>query len=118
MGPEIKRPRVTRRYTTDQLAALTGQPVKERSQSAAADATSGKPHDDDTARVPVVPTAAERGPARARSATLEDPMTTAMLAEVARQTQTIDFDDELIEDVVNNLSNGETPHPHVRRRTR
>ncbi|MGE5181946.1 MAG: hypothetical protein ACM31C_07780 [Acidobacteriota bacterium] len=43
-------------------------------------------------------------------------MTTAMLAEVARRAQTTDFDEKLIEQVVDALGEGETTHPHTRRR--
>jgi hypothetical protein len=69
--------------------------------------------------IPVVTASDERPPARPRTETIEDPMTTAMLAEVARRAQTVDFDEKLIEDVVNNLGTGEnTSHPHTRRRQR
>ncbi len=43
-------------------------------------------------------------------------MTTAMLAEVARRAQTTDFDEKLIEQVVDTLGEGDTTHPHTRRR--
>jgi hypothetical protein len=54
----------------------------------------------------------------ARTATLDDPMTTGLLAEVTRRSQTTEFDEDLIKDVVNKLDAGETTHPHTRRRSR
>ena len=52
-----------------------------------------------------------------RTATLDDPMTTGLLAEVARRSQTSEFDDDTIKDVLEKISSGETNHPHTRRRT-
>ena len=45
-------------------------------------------------------------------------MTTGLLAEVARRSQTADFDEELIKEVLNKIDRGETTHPHTRRRVR
>jgi acyl-CoA reductase-like NAD-dependent aldehyde dehydrogenase len=55
-------------------------------------------------------------PAAPRTLTVEDPLTTQLLAEVARRTRTIDIDDEA--DEATNLAAAETPHPHTRRRPR
>lgn len=52
----------------------------------------------------------------ARTATLDDPMTTGLLAEVARRSQTSEFDDDVIKDVLDKIDSGDTSHPHTRRR--
>ena len=70
MGKGDNKPRVTRELSPAQLAAL----AKESS------------HDE-----PVV--------ALGRAATLNDPLTTSLLAEVARRQQTQEFDDDLIEEM-------------------
>lgn len=61
-----------------------------------------------------------------RAMTVEDPITTQLLAEVARTSHTVDFDDAVIDDAIEHLGSDETarpgddtpPHPHVRRRPR
>ncbi len=102
-GDDHRAERKTRRFDSAKLAELARgtqkiEPVARQS--------------------PTPPPADERPPLRARTETIEDPMTTAMLAEVARRAQTVDFDEKLIEDVVNTLGTGDTPHPHTRRRQR
>lgn len=57
-------------------------------------------------------------PALGRTNTLEDPLTTQLLAEVARRTKTVDFDSIDLDDEANNLGSAETPHPHTTKRTR
>jgi hypothetical protein len=105
-GDDHRAERKTRRFDSAKLAELARgtqkiEPIAVTKQPA-----------------PVVPLAEDRPPTRPRTETIEDPMTTAMLAEVARRAQTVDFDEKLIEDVVNNLGTGDTPHPHTRRRQR
>lgn len=51
-----------------------------------------------------------------RTTTLADPMTTGLLAEVARRSQTSEFDDDVIKEVLEKIDDGETNHPHTRRR--
>jgi hypothetical protein len=58
----------------------------------------------------------EPSPALARTNTLEDPLTTQLLAEVTRRTQTMDVDAEA--DEATNLAAAEPSHPHTRRRAR
>jgi hypothetical protein len=53
-----------------------------------------------------------------RARTLDDPMTTGLLAEVARRSQTTEFDDDLIKEVISKIDSGETTHPHTRRRAK
>ena len=61
-----------------------------------------------------------------RAMTVEDPITTQLLAEVARTSHTVDFDDAVIDDAIENLGttgpevpgDDTPPHPHVRRRPR
>lgn len=51
-------------------------------------------------------------PAMGRSDTISDPLTMALLAEVARNSQTTEFDPEKIAEA----EKLDVPHPHVKRR--
>jgi hypothetical protein len=51
--------------------------------------------------------------ARSRTATVHDPMTTGLLAEASRRSQTIELDDETLEEATNAI---ETVTRHVVRR--
>lgn len=50
-----------------------------------------------------------------RTKTLDDPMTTALLASVAQRSQTADFDREVIDVLLESIEDN-AQHPHVRRR--
>ena len=54
-------------------------------------------------------------PTRSRTDTLHDPMTMALLAEVARNSRTIDLDPETLARVTEEVAS-DAPHPHVKRR--
>ena len=76
--------------------------------------------DDRTATRPVTDNAQQmRVP---RTKTLDDPMTTGLLAEVARRSQTVEFDSEVIETLLDQIDDAETEsgeqksHPRVVRR--
>lgn len=97
-------PRATRRFDSAKLAAAT--------RNAEADEPEDAP-----ARAPSSPGAAE-GIAMPRAMTVEDPITTQLLAEVARNSHTVDFDEAVIEEAIDKLGDGERPHPHTRRRPR
>ena len=49
-----------------------------------------------------------------RTKTLDDPMTTALLAEVAQRSKTIDFDRETLDLLRDSVE--DTTHPNVKRR--
>jgi len=52
-----------------------------------------------------------------RTRTVEDPITTGVLAEVTRQpAEQLEFGEEVIEDVVENLGEQPASHPNTRRR--
>jgi len=51
-----------------------------------------------------------------RTKTLDDPMTTGLLAEVARRSQTVDFDKEVIEILLDSIDQQDTSQPHLKRR--
>jgi hypothetical protein len=87
--------RRTREFDAARLAALTKE---------------SRPDTDDEAQHIDVP-------AVGRAATIDDPLTTGLLAEVARRSQTTEFDDDLIQDVLTKIDSGETNHPHTRRRS-
>ncbi len=94
--PDDRAPRITREFDTGKLAALTKQPLPDERV--------------EEAEAPPI--------AVGRAATIDDPMTTGLLAEVARRSQTADFDEELIAEVLTKIESGETTHPHTRRRSR
>lgn len=67
------------------------------------------------------PKTAPPTPMRSRTATLDDPMTTQLLAEVARRAQTVDLDADSLARLVNTADEededtAENPHPHLRKR--
>ena len=100
--PDDRKSRTTREFDSARLAALTKEQLEEADvelqQSAAPE------------NVPA--------PIIGRAATIDDPMTTGLLAEVARRSQTADFDEELIKEVLTKIDSGETNHPHTRKRSR
>jgi len=52
-----------------------------------------------------------------RTRTVEDPLTTGVLAEATRQpAEQLEFGEEVIEDVVDNLGEQPASHPNTRRR--
>ena len=102
-GDNQKRPRATKRFTREELAEL-------------ADKARGD------APIPPLPVygadeqvvdAREITP-MSRSQTLHDPMTTQLLAEVARRLQTMELD--VPEGIVEEAQNDEPSHPNVPRR--
>lgn len=50
-----------------------------------------------------------------RTKTLDDPMTTALLAEVAQRSKTVDFDREVIDVLLDSIDD-KAQHPNVKRR--
>jgi len=57
------------------------------------------------------------GLALPRTRTVEDPITTGVLAEVTRlPAEQLDFEDQVIEDVVENLGEKPASHPNTRPR--
>ncbi|HEY5946558.1 MAG TPA: hypothetical protein VIV40_13745 [Kofleriaceae bacterium] len=95
--------RTTREFDSARLAALTKAKVSEVEVQQIAAAAEGA---DGGGEISL-----------GRTATLDDPMTTGLLAEVARRSQTAEFDEELIKEVLTKIGSGETNHPHTRRRT-
>jgi hypothetical protein len=97
-GEEKKRPGTTKRFTREELAELA-----ERARGA---------DPDDSAPVE----AASITP-MSRSVTLHDPLTTQLLAEVARRVQTTEFDvdRDALEADLEDEGSGPT-HPHALRR--
>jgi hypothetical protein len=100
-------PRATREFDTARLAALTKQPLPDRRPPKAHDQPVEDPIFDESSD-PI---------SLGRTATLDDPMTTGLLAEVARRSQTAEFDEEQIKELLEKVDVGETSHPHTRRRT-
>lgn len=104
MGKRDDRaPRTTREFDPARLAALTKEPLPDHPASKKGDPD---PVQQDDARILF-----------GRAATIDDPMTTGLLAEVTRRAQTTEFDDDLIKEVLDKIDSGETNHPHTRRRS-
>lgn len=97
------------------------------------------PAPDGDGDVVAVGVAAGSGPAVSRATTVSDPLTMALLAEVARSSRTVDFDPEALARVAEGAEDGdggdggerdggdddderddavpvEVPHPHLKRR--
>lgn len=52
-----------------------------------------------------------------RTKTIDDPMTTGLLAEVARESRTVDFDRDVLNALLDTIDNEAEPtHPNVKRR--
>ena len=102
------RARTTREFDSARLAALT----KEKLSDADARQIAG------SGLSPEEASEVANQISLGRARTLDDPMTTGLLAEVARRSQTTDFDDDLIKEVLNKIDSGETNHPHTRRRVK
>ena len=116
MSEESRRPqRTTRRFDSAKLAEATRRAAAPPppDENALAD-------DSLTDDAPPAPTAEDAAAllVRSRAMTVENPITTQLLAEVARSSQTVDFDEDVIDQAVDKLGDGERPHPHTRRRAR
>jgi hypothetical protein len=104
-----KRSKSTQRFDPEKLAALA--------KEAGVEPLAEQPAPEDpAAQAAGAADAAPDAPAVARAKTAEDPITTQVLAEVARTTDEVEFDDTVIDNVVEKLGEGETAHPHTRRR--
>jgi len=97
MGGEDQRSRgPTKRFTREELTELADKARGERPRA-----------DDEPAPVQLEVTP------MSRAQTVHDPMTTQLLAEVARRPQTVELDaEDAFED-----DDTETAHPHLRRRS-
>ena len=101
-------PRTTREFDSARLAALTKQPLVDKPASSKADPDYPDVEDEDLDKTPL-----QFG----RAPTIDDPLTTGLLAEVTRRSQTVEFDDDTIQGVLERIDSGDTSHPHTRRRT-
>jgi len=104
-GDDQKRRSTTKRFTREELAELAdkvrGEYVAEVQETAAPDAVQPE----------ITP--------MSRSQTLHDPLTTQLLAEVARrlhQTIELEVDPERLSEVPDAEDDVEVAHPHLRRR--
>ncbi len=102
-GDNFKRPRSTKRFTREELAELAEKARGDRP----------------IPPLPVEETDEQVGAApeitpMSRSQTLHDPMTTQLLAEVARRLQTMEMD--VPEGIVEEAQSDEPSHPNVLRR--
>jgi hypothetical protein len=93
--------KATQRFDSEKLAKLTRK---------VADDAAAPPPPAEPAPAPAPPIAMPR------AMTVEDPITTQLLAEIARTSETVELDEDMIDDVVDKLGDAEKPHPHTRRR--
>jgi len=107
-GDDKRHSRSTVRFDSEQLAKLTRE----------AKAADPAPADAASAASTAVAASAELLPATSRAATLHDPMTMALLAEVARNSKTVDFDPERIAELVDEAEHADAlpADPSVKRR--
>jgi hypothetical protein len=94
MGTRNDRDRATRELDRTELAKLAQQ----------------------TGEQAVVKKELDDSPSASRTSTLHDPMTMALLAEVARNSRTQDFDPESMPAAEDVPDEAEPVHPHVKRR--
>lgn len=116
-GADHSRP--TREFNTSELAELLKKHREPAPKLSTATGTTPPPSLS-AVPTPLPPEQSARGTRQLRSRrnTVEDPMTTQVLAEVARVRETLEFDNDLVAQVTENLSPADKPHPHTRRRTR
>ncbi len=104
-----RRPGPTKELDRDELQRLareSTQPFEPGQGDAAAEVAT-----------PLSAVAEGSEPTRSRTNTLHDPMTMALLAEVARSSRTIDLDPETLARVTEETVDvSDAPHPHVKRR--
>src|SRR5580700_134764 len=86
-GHRVRLARETMRYGNNQLATLNREPVRE-------------PEPKPLGREPRKRTATIDHPARARAMTIEDPMTTQLLAAIARSPDAAEIADELVDEAL------------------
>lgn len=103
----------TRTFDRGQLAELTAA-ARGETTGGATEAPSEAPVEDPFSDLAVgsEPTAMPALPVVGRSETISDPLTMALLAEVARNSQTVELDPERIAEA----EQTDVPHPHVKRR--
>ena len=104
MPDDPKQSTPTRTFDRGQLAELT-KASRGDSQSDAVELQVELAKGSEGTALPVLPVVG-------RSETISDPLTMALLAEVARNSQTVELDPEKIVEA----EQTEVPHPHIKRR--
>jgi hypothetical protein len=116
MGEKRQPPRSTQKLDSAELARMA------RASTGDARDDEGVADENDWQDVEVaVGSQANVAPIAARTTTVADPMTMALLAEVARNSRTVDFDPDQLEDAQaaaeqDEITKPEVAHPHVKRR--
>lgn len=106
-------PRSTQKLDANELARMARASTGEVNDDRA------PPGEDDWQDVELaVDSQANAASLHARTATVDDPMTMALLAEVARNSQTVEFDPATLEAAKEASAkvDADVPHPHVKRR--
>ena len=113
-------PRSTQKLDANELARMARASIGEVNEDLA------PPGDNDWQDVELaVDSQANAESLHARTATVDDPMTMALLAEVARNSRTVEFDPTTLQeakaasekaDAASEKADADTPHPHIKRR--
>ena len=118
MGEKRQPSRSTQKLSTEELAKMARASAADERE-----ALESVVAEDDWQDVEVaLGSQANVAPLSSRTTTVSDPMTMALLAEVARASRTVDFDDERIEEARNlanehdEITKPEVSHPHIKRR--
>lgn len=112
-GDNNRHSRPTIRFNTNDLARLTKQEVVSVPMDEVEDAVNEWEED---AIPAIIPAGSQPNaePTTSRTATLPDPLTTGVLAEVARRSRTVEVAPESIEDAIKSLEPDDTALEEVR----
>lgn len=115
MADDPKHSKSTRTFDRGQLAKLTAATRPQDAEVAFEDIDEAVEAAPDKVAQGSAPT---QRPAIGRVDTISDPMTMALLAEVARNSQTTEFDPAQIAEAMKppQPAPGDVPHPHIKRR--
>ena len=115
MAEDPKHSKSTRTFDRGQLDKLTAATRPADAEVSFEDIVEAVDDAPDTVAQGSAPTPR---PATGRVDTISDPMTMALLAEVARNSQTTEFDPDQIAEALKprEPAPAERPHPHVKRR--
>jgi hypothetical protein len=123
MGEKRQPPRSTQKLGSDQLARMARESAGEVREVLEEEELTPVPAENDWGDVEMaLGSQANVAPLSARTTTVSDPMTMALLAEVARSSRTMEIDPVKLEeakaiaDEHEEITKPEVVHPHLKRR--